>query len=168
MRKPLALFIVLCASVGGTIFVMKIPPQEPTKISPQTEKPTGTVTDITYITLHTAPKDWNSDTNPDGFIIYITFHDSTGNPVRFENTEYRIRIKIFEAVQDSHGTTKGELLYDFCCPPIIKTNSHEVEKEGIEVFLNLSEPDQTGVIEVELEIQGIGVFKAVKKDVEIS
>jgi hypothetical protein len=171
MRKPLALFMVLCISVAITILMIKVSVQESAEVlsPPCTEELTTSIADITSIALQIASKDLDSDGNPDGFIVYITFLDKRGTPVRFEDTKYRIRVTIFEAVKDSHGAiTKGELLFDFCCPPITKTTSSEVEQQGIEILLNLSEPDQLGIIEVEVEIPGVGVFHAVKEGVPLS
>jgi hypothetical protein len=145
-------------------------PQEPAEVlPPHTEECTTSVADIARITLQTAPVNLDSNSNPDGFIVYITFHDKNGNPVRFEDTEYRIRVTIFKGVKDSQDTiTKGKLLFDFCCPPIKKISSDEVETQGIEIVLNLSEPHQLGIIEVEVEIPGVGVFHAVKEGVPLS
>jgi hypothetical protein len=123
--------------------------------------PIGDVTDIVSIKTHVVVRDWDADGKNDGLVLYITFYDEHGSTVEFTDTEYTVRIKIFGANVDSHSTiVRGELLYDFCCPPVRKRSSHEVGAlgGGIEMYVDL--PTEWVIIEVEVEIPGVRTFSA--------
>ena len=122
----------------------------------------GDVTDIVSIKAHVVVKDWDADGKNDGFVLYITFYDENGSTVEFTDTEYTVRIKIFGASVDlDSNIVKGELLYDFCCPPVRKTSSHDVSVRGggIEMYLDLP-TEEWGIVEVEVEIPGVRTFSA--------
>ncbi|MBU7010908.1 MAG: hypothetical protein HXS46_09470 [Theionarchaea archaeon] len=139
-------------------------PEEP-------ESPAGHVSVVTSIEVQAVPENWDDDAAKDGLMLYITFYDEHGNLVEFENTEYSIRIRIYRAEPDSDGTmVKGDILYDFCCPPIKKHSSYQVGTQGgITISLNLSEhADEWGIIGVEVEIPGIGIFYAEGEPVPLS
>ena len=124
--------------------------------------PIGDVTDIVSIKPHAVVKDWDADGENDGFVLYITFYDENGSTVEFTDTEYTVRIKIFGASVDSDSNiVKGELLYDFCCPPVRKRSSHDVSVRGggIEMYLDFS-TEEWGIVEVEVEIPGVRTFSA--------
>lgn len=134
------------------------------------EESMGDVSDIVSIEVQAVPKDWYSGAENGGFVVYITFYDEHGNTIEFKDTEYTVRIKIFNAETDSRGNVvKGELLFDFCCPPIKKTSSSDVsEPNGIEIYLNPSKYTGEGIIEVEVEIPGVGTFYAAGEAVPLS
>ena len=111
---------------------------------------------------HGVREDWDADGKNDGLVLYITFYDENGSTVEFTDTEYTVRIKIFGANVDSDSNiVKGELLYDFCCPPVRKRSSREVSVlyGGIEMYLNLS-TEEWEIVEVEVEIPGVRMFSA--------
>ena len=128
------------------------------------ENVSGDVADIVSVEADAIMKDWDGDGAPDGFTLYITFFDDIGYKVEFNDTEYTIRIKIFAAeVVSNHTVVRGELLYDFCCPPIRKKSSLDVStQQGIEVYLNLSDHEWI-IVAVEVEISGVGVFHTEKE-----
>lgn len=116
------------------------------------------VSAIASITVTIVPENWDDDPEKDGFMLYITFYDEQNNIIMFKDTEYAIRIKIFE-VTDPQSTVKGELLYDLCCPPIKKTSSSEVrEPNGVKMILIFSDDVEWVSVEVEVEIPGVGTF----------
>jgi len=128
----------------------------------ETEKmPIGDVSDIVSIKIHAVREDWDADGKNDGLVLYITFYNNYGSTVEFTDTEYTVRIKIFGANVDSHSNiVKGELLYDFCCPPVRKRSSREVDVlyGGIEMYLDF--PTEEWGVEVEVEIPGVRIFSA--------
>lgn len=181
MRRGLLSFIVFCLSLVACaailIVIPRIDQEEHVGAVEQFEAPCeeeeiGNVSDIVSIEVDAVPKDWDSDAENDGFVIYITFYDKHGSTVQFKDTEYTIRVKIFKAEVDPNGSmVKGELLYDFCCPPVRMTSSSDVSGPhgGIEIYLKLSDyAGEWGMIEVEVEIPEVGTFSAVDEEVPLS
>ena len=167
MGKKLLPFVVFGISLVFCIAVLamnsEIAQRTDLDVTEETEQVSiGEVSDIVSIRVHAVPKDWDGDGKNDGLILFITFYDNHGSTLEFTDTEYSVRIKIFGADVDSHSNiVKGELLYDFCCPPVRKTSSYEVGLScgGIEMYVDLS-AQEWGIIEVEVEIPGVGTFSA--------
>lgn len=167
MGKKLLPFVVFGISLAFCIAVLtmssEIAQETDSDVAEETEKgPIGDVSDIGSISVHAVPKDWNGDGKNDGLVLYITFYDNHDDTLEFTDTEYRVRIRIFGADVDSHSNiVRGELLYDFCCPPVRKTSSHDVSVRGggIEMYVDLS-TEEWGIVEVEVEIPGVRTFSA--------
>jgi len=180
MRRGLLSLVVFCLSLVVCVAVLIVSPRidqqehagDVKEIESPEKEEIGNVSDIATIEVSAIPKDWNSDTENDGFVLYITFYDEHGNTVQFKDTEYTIRVKIFKAEVDTNGNmVKGELLYDFCCPPVRMTSSSDVSEPhgGIEIYLKLSDyAGEWGMIEVEVEIPEVGIFYAVDEAVPLS
>ncbi|KYK34243.1 MAG: hypothetical protein AYK19_12490 [Theionarchaea archaeon DG-70-1] len=181
MRRGLLSLIVFCLSLvlcaAILIVFQRIDQQEHVDTVEQIEAPCekeeiGDVSDIVSIEVDAVPEDWDSDSENDGFVIYITFYDKHGGTVQFKDIEYTIRVKIFKAEVDPNGNmVKGELLHDFCCPPVRMTSSSDVSRPqgGIEIYLRLSDyAGEWGMIEVEVEIPEVGTFSAVDEEVPLS
>ncbi len=174
MRRGLLPFVVFLLSLTAFIMFAVMNPEPDLKPNTDTEKEVepsveveeviGDVSDIKSIEVDAVPENWDSDQEQDGLVLYITFYDEHHNTIQFRNTEYILRVKIFRAGLDSQGNmVKGELLYDFCCPPVRKTSSFEVSRPygGIRIYLRLSDyANQFWVVEIEVEIPGTGIFTA--------
>ena len=116
------------------------------------------VSEIAFITVDIVPKNWDDDPEKDGFMLHITFYDEQNNSIMFKDTEYAIRLKIFE-MTDPQSAVKGELLYDMCCPPVKKIGSSAVrEPNGVKMILAFSDAVEWVFVEVEVEIPGVGTF----------
>lgn len=167
MGKKLLPLVVFWISLAFCIAVLamnsEVAQRIDSDVAEKTEKVLiGDVSDIVSVKVHAVLKDWDGDGKNDGLVLYITFYDTHGSTVEFTDTEYRVRIKIFRADVDSHSNiVKGELLYDFCCPPVRKTSSHDVSVlgGGIEMYVDLS-TEEWGIVEVEVEIPGVKTFSA--------